>query len=158
MSGRLPEPNEVALVAELERARSALVRTEQEAATAIGNARGKVGMAQAALDIFRRDLVERHVAAWRAHAEDVRRRAAESGDETVVTTVVVQGGLDGDRTEPRLAFVRNILGDEAAAAERYADWLQGYLARGENLTSQDLGTLVGQLEPLPEAELVGAEG
>jgi hypothetical protein len=78
-----------------------------------------------------------------------RARAAAVGDETTVVSVMVQGGLDGARMEPRLEFTRNVLADEAARAHGRADWLNGYLARGDALSGESLAVLLTQLEPLP---------
>ena len=68
-----------------------------------------------------------------------------------VVSVAVQGGLEGSRFEPRLTFVLNVLSDEADQADRRADWLDGYLARGDQLAGADLERLCSQLEALPEA-------
>jgi hypothetical protein len=50
-----------------------------------------------------------------------------------------------------LEFKRNVLLAEAYQAAARADWLNGYLQRGDNLTSQASEQLSGGLEPLPEA-------
>ena len=50
----------------------------------------------------------------------------------------VSGGLLGARTEPRLECTRNVLNDEAAQADARADWLEGYLARGDALGGESL--------------------
>ena len=141
----------VELVAELESARSELVRIEREASAAVAAARSRVVVAQSRVDVFRRDLVAQHATAWRRHTVVLRERAVEAGDATQVVSVAVSGGLEGSRMEPRLTFVRNVLSDEAAAADRQADWLSGYLLRGDQLAGSDLERLVSQLEPLPEA-------
>ena len=52
---------------------------------------------------------------------------------------------------PQLRYKRVVLAEQAIAADAKADWVAGYLARGDALTSDDLATLVSQLEPLPEA-------
>jgi hypothetical protein len=129
--GRAPEAGEPELVAALETARHSLLEVEREAAESVAAARTRVVAAQGRVDEFRVCLVREHAAAWRAHAEDLRRRAAESGDETMVVPVAVQGGLDGARMEPRLQFTRNVLSDEADAADQRADWLSGYLQCGD---------------------------
>jgi hypothetical protein len=132
-------------------AQDKLIQAELAAEVAISAARGAVTVAQSRVDEFRTGLVREHAEAWRAHAELLRQRAVDAGDETTVTSVAVQGGLDGARMEPRLAFVRNVLGDQADRADATASHLQGYLLRGNGLTSEALATLVGQLGPLPEA-------
>jgi hypothetical protein len=53
--------------------------------------------------------------------------------------------------EPQLRYKRAVLLEQAAAADQRASWIEGYLARGDALTSQDLATLASQLEPLPQA-------
>lgn len=63
----------------------------------------------------------------------------------------MSGGLQRARAEPRLAFVRNVLADEAAQADARAAHLEGYLLRGDALGGESLAVLVSQLEPLPEA-------
>jgi hypothetical protein len=154
--GRSPEPNEVQLVAELESSRGQLIRVEAESATAIGNARGEVTKAQGRLDTFRRALVRDHADVWRNHAAELRRRAEDAGDETVVVPVRKFLGQGDSGAEPTLRYRRVVLAEEAAAADGKAAWLDGYLARGDALTSQDLAVLVSQLEPLPQAEAIVA--
>ena len=102
---------------------------------------------------FRIGLVREHANAWRQHAEELRRQAAEAGDATQVVSVAVQGGSDGARMEPRLEFTRNVLADEAARADGRADWLNGYLARGDALSGESLAILLTQLQPLPAEAL-----
>jgi len=50
-----------------------------------------------------------------------------------------------------LEFKENVLNDQADRADATASHLQDYLNRGAGLTSEALATLVGQLEPLPQA-------
>jgi hypothetical protein len=149
--GRSPAEGEPQLVAELTNARDRLVQVQRAAEIELAAARAEVVKAQGAVDKFRVGLVREHADAWRGHAEDWRRRAAAAGDETTVVSVAVQGGLDGTRMEPRLQFTRNVLSDEADAADQRAEWLDGYLQRGDALQGDALAVLVGQLEPLPEA-------
>jgi hypothetical protein len=151
--GRAPEEGEPELVAALEMARGELIRVEGEAATAVGDARSSVTLAQSRLDVFRRDLIRSHAAEWRRHAERLRLRAAESGDETTVVSVMVQGGVDGARMEPRLEFTRNVLADQAARADATASHLEGRLLAGDALAGESLALLVTQLEPLPDEAL-----
>ena len=56
--------------------------------------------------------------------------------------------LGWNRDLPSFATV---LGDQADRADATASHLQGYLLRGNGLTSEALATLFGQLGPLPEA-------
>ena len=95
--------------------------------------------------------------AWRQHAEELRRRAAEAGDDTTVVTVHVFRP-DGARTEPRLEYLRNTLSDEAARADGTAAQLEGRLSAGDELNSgESLALLVSQLEPLPESAALTAQ-
>ena len=155
--GSSPEAGEVQLVAELENARSNLLRTESEASAAVAAARGQVTAAQSRVDEFRIGLVREHAQAWRAYAEELRRQADDCGDETVIVPVDRFGGHgDSVEAEPQLRYRRVVLAEEAAAADGKAAWLEGYLLRGHALTSQDLAVLVSQLKPLLQADAVAA--
>jgi hypothetical protein len=99
----------------------------------------------------RRGLVREYAEAWRRHAEDCRRRAADAGDETVVVPTVRSGGPEGAVETPELRYKRVVLAEQAAAADGRADWLSGYLQRGDQLAGESLATLVGQLGELPQA-------
>jgi hypothetical protein len=144
--------DEPELLAELGDARDRLAQAEVAAEVAISAARARVTAVQARLDEWRRGAVAEHAQAWRTHAEELRRRAAEAGDATTVVSVNVYGGLDGARTEPRLEFTRNVLSDEAARADGTASHLEGRLSAGDALAGEQLALLVSQLEPLPVEE------
>jgi hypothetical protein len=149
---RRVEPDEPALIAALETARSSLLRTEAEAATLVGNARAEVVKAQSVLDAYRRAVVEKHAQIWRLHAEDLRRQAEEAGDATVVVHTVRYGGPDGAVEEPQLRYQRVELRAQAAMADQTASHLEARLAAGDALAGESLEQLVTQLVPLPEAD------
>jgi hypothetical protein len=148
--GRLPGPGEVQLVADLETAREALLRSEREASAAVAAARGQVAAAQSRVDEFRVRLVREHAAAWRERAQRLRREAEDAGDSTIVVPVRTVGGLDGDSVEPQLRYRRAVLLESAGQADRRSTWIDGDLARGDALDSQALAALVSQLDPLPD--------
>jgi hypothetical protein len=130
MKLRAPDTAEPQLLAELGDAQDRLTQAEVAAEHAISAARSKVNLAQSRLDQHRLGLLTEHAQAWRAHAEDLRRQAAESGDETVVVTVRRFGGMgDSLVDEPRLEFKRNQLNIEADQADAKAGWLANQLLR-----------------------------
>jgi hypothetical protein len=137
------------LLAALAQSQSELVRVEQEAATVVGRARGKVSEAAGRLDEHRRGQVRANAAAWRTRAQELRQQAEAAGDETVVERVVVLGGMGGGEVEPRLRFKSAVLLEEAATADTRAEHLEGRLSVGDALNGAELEVLVSQLEPLP---------
>jgi hypothetical protein len=141
----------VELVAALEHSRTELVETERVASAAVAAARGRVAAAQSRVDELRVGFVREHAQILREHSQTLRERAAAAGDETEVVSVVRFVGPGNAVEEPQLRFRRVILAEQAAAADGRADWLDGYLQRGDALRGESLATLVGQLEPLPEA-------
>lgn len=89
---------------------------------------------------------------WRVHAQRLRQDAKDAGDATVIVPVHRVGGQgDLEDAEPQLCYKRVVLAEQAIAADQRAAWLDGYLARGSALTSQDLAGLVAELPGLPEA-------
>ena len=140
--------DEPQLVAELEQARGELRQIEAEASAAVAAAQGQVTAAQGRVDDFWRGLIREHVSAWREHAEMLRRQSETVGDETVVTSVRVYGGVgsSGD-LEPLLRFKRTLLLEEADQADQRAEWLSNQLLRDPD--SALLARVVGELEPLP---------
>ena len=161
MFGRTPASGEPELIAGLESARSALVRTEREASAAVAAARTEVVVAQSRVEVFRRGLLGTHAKAWREHAQPLRQQAETVGELETVTVAVqtVVGGLGSSvEPEPRLRFRRTVLGELAAAADAYAAWIEGYLARGrDGLDSATLQRMAAELEmPSEAAETVAA--
>jgi hypothetical protein len=124
---------EVALVAELEHAKSELVRAEDAAQAAIAAAHANVVLAQSRVDDHRRGAIRQAAQAWRAHARALRERAAAtSDDETVVTSVyVIRPGLT-DVREPRLRYRRDLLTEQADEADSRAQLYENYLLRGRD--------------------------
>jgi hypothetical protein len=150
---RKAAPGEPELLAELNQRTAELIETEAQAAAAVGRARGEVSKAQGRLDEHRRGQVRANAAAWRRRAVELREQAEEAGDSTTIITIHVMGGADGYYTEPKLVFRRNLLTDEAAAADTRAQHLEDRLAAGD-LAGESLASLVSQLEPLREPEPV----
>jgi hypothetical protein len=153
--GRAPVSGEPELVAALGDAQDKLTQAQTAAEVAIASARGKVSLAQAALDSFRRGLIAEHAQAWRGEASRLRQVAAET-DEMATTTVKVHvlGGTDGYRTEPSLRFTRDLVGEEAAGADAKAQLYENYLARGDELNGEALQQVAAELEMPAAAELV----
>jgi hypothetical protein len=153
--GRSTAPGEVELAAALEQARSELLRIEGEAATAIGNARGGVTLAQGRLDEWRRSLVADHARAWRGHAEALRTQAEAVGDETSIISVTTFSADGSVVTKPELAFTRQLRLDAAARADWQAQHLEDRLSV-DDLGGDVLQQLCSELEPLPDVDLVPA--
>ena len=120
----------------------------------MASAQGRISAAQGAVDEFRRGLFQSHAAAWRRHAERLRQRAAESGDATTIVSVIVRGGQDGARTEPRLEFIRNVLKDEADQADQTAALYESWVSAG--FDSEGLADSARSARSSTEPELVPA--
>ena len=119
LPGRAPASSgEVQLVAELEQARTTLLEVEQQAATAVGNARAAVTSAQSRVDEWRLGQVSKSAQSWRRRAQELRRQASEAGDSTTVISRTVLGGMGGSELVPELIFRSEQLESEASEYNR----------------------------------------